>query len=52
MSKPSDNYFVRASSIGGLMTNGRSKTELLGKTAKDSILASALLNSALRNITT
>ena len=44
MSKPSDNYFVRASSIGGLMTNGRSKTELLGKTAKDSILASALLN--------
>ncbi len=44
MSKPSDNYFVRASSIGALMTSGRGKNDLFGKTAFDTILSAALLN--------
>ena len=44
MSKPSDNFYVRASSIGNLMKTGRSKKDLFGKTAYDTILAEALLN--------
>ena len=44
MNKPSDEWYIRCSSLSGIMTRGRSKTELFGKTAIDQILEAALLN--------
>jgi hypothetical protein len=44
MGNPSDDFFIRCSALSGIMTTGRSKDQIFGKTAIDQILEAALLN--------